>query len=229
MSVDEVLVYTRLAADTVGATQMDRSEDVEPNPITGKVYVACTNNTDRGVTAGKPGPDAANPRQRATRTATSSSSPSTATGPARPRSRWNLLLRLRRPGRCVGQTYFAGWDGPVTPISCPDNVAFDAIGNLWISTDGAPGTIAKADGLFKRAAGGSRARPRPAVPGRPPGTPRPAGRSSTTPTARCSWPSSTPARKAAGPSRGPTSPTSSPPDRSRVVATGEDRDRRWCR
>ena len=47
------------------------------------------------------------------------------------------------------QTYFAGWDGPVAPISCPDNVAFDGDGNLWVSTDGAPGTIAKADGLFK--------------------------------------------------------------------------------
>ena len=44
-----------------------------------------------------------------------------------------------------------------------------------------------------------------------PGTPRPAGRSSTTPTTRCSWPSSTPARKAPGPSPGPTSPTTSPP------------------
>ncbi|HEX6955917.1 MAG TPA: alkaline phosphatase PhoX, partial [Agromyces sp.] len=37
----------------------------------------------------------------------------------------------------------------VSPISCPDNVAFDSEGNLWISTDGAPSTLRKNDGLFK--------------------------------------------------------------------------------
>ena len=32
-------------------------------------------------------------------------------------------------------TYFGGWTGPVAPISCPDNIAFDSVGNLWIATD----------------------------------------------------------------------------------------------
>src|SRR3990170_6458044 len=61
MSVDEVLVFTRLAADIMKATPMDRCEDVEPSLKTGKVYVVCTNNDARGTT-GKPGPDPANPR-----------------------------------------------------------------------------------------------------------------------------------------------------------------------
>jgi uncharacterized protein len=46
-------------------------------------------------------------------------------------------------------SYFAGWQGPVAPISCPDNLAFDSLGNLWIATDGAPASISKADGLFR--------------------------------------------------------------------------------
>ncbi len=53
--------------------------------------------------------------------------------------------------RAVDQnTYFAGFPKElVSPISCPDNVAFDSEGNLWISTDGAPSTIGFNDGLFK--------------------------------------------------------------------------------
>ncbi len=47
-------------------------------------------------------------------------------------------------------TYFSGFPvDQVSPISCPDNLAFDSVGNLWISTDGAPSGIGKADGLFK--------------------------------------------------------------------------------
>lgn len=62
---------------------------------------------------------------------------------------WNILLLCGDPADENVSTYFAGWDGPVAPISCPDNLAFDSDGALWIATDGAPGTIEKADGLFK--------------------------------------------------------------------------------
>ncbi|WP_166849474.1 PhoX family phosphatase [Isoptericola sp. BMS4] len=147
MSVEEVLVFTRLAADAVGATKMDRPEDVEPNPVTGRVYVACTNNSNRGKD-GYAAADEMNPRtvnrdghvveiveDRGDQTATT--------------FRWNLLLVAGDPS--VNESaYFSGFPvEKVSPISCPDNLAFDAEGNLWISTDGQPSTIQKCDGLFK--------------------------------------------------------------------------------
>ncbi|MEH0108436.1 PhoX family phosphatase [Tersicoccus sp. MR15.9] len=147
MSVEEVLVHTRLAADQVGATKMDRCEDVQPSLMTGRVYVACTNNSDRGA-AGKAGPDEANPRT-ANRDGHIVEISDTGNRAAATTFRWNLLLVCGDPAKNAA-TYFAGFPkDKVSPISCPDNVAFDSVGNLWISTDGAPSTIGYNDGLFK--------------------------------------------------------------------------------
>ena len=147
MSVDEVLVYTRLAADKAGATKMDRPEDVEPSPVSGKVYVALTNNTDRGKD-GKEGATEQNPRI-ANRDGhvlemTEAGNDATST-----RFTWNILLVAGDP-RVNDSTYFSGYPtDKVSPISCPDNLAFDSAGNLWISTDGAPGVIGLSDALHK--------------------------------------------------------------------------------
>lgn len=147
MSVEEVLVFTRLAADKAGATKMDRCEDVQPHPTTGRVYVVCTNNTDRGK-AGKEGATEVNPRSLNRDghivEITEDGGDQTATSFG-----WNILLVAGDPAT-NSSAYFAGYPKEkVSPISCPDNVAFDSAGNLWISTDGAPSTIGYNDGLFK--------------------------------------------------------------------------------
>ena len=142
MDIDEVLVYTRLAADKVNPTKMDRPEDVEPNPVNGFIYVACTNNTSR--TAAQT--DEANPRANNRNGHVVEMQPRGGDHTGR-RFDWNLILICGVPGEA--NTYFGGYDGPVSPIACPDNVAFDSEGNLWISTDGQPGTIGFNDGLHK--------------------------------------------------------------------------------
>jgi len=140
MTAQEAAVFTRFAADKAGATKMDRPEDFEANPKTGKLYVALTNNDKRGA-EGSAGPDSANPRndnksgQILEITDNHASTDFT----------WDLLLVCGDPA--AADTYFAGFDKTkVSPISCPDNVAFDGHGNLWISTDG--NALDSNDGLF---------------------------------------------------------------------------------
>lgn len=136
-------MFTRLAGDAVGATKMDRPEDVEPNPHNGRIYAALTNNTNRGAGT-NPRPDEPNPRNvnRHGHVLELAESRGDHTGLT---FSWKLLLVCGDPA--APDTYFGGFDkSQVSPISCPDNVAFDRHGNLWISTDG--NALGSNDGLF---------------------------------------------------------------------------------
>ena len=121
-----MLINTRLAADIVGATKMDRPEWGAVHPDTGEVYFTLTNNSARRDA------DAANPR-----------------GP----NPYGHIIRWREEGKNQTGTRFR-WDlyllaGPQddsrdprgkslteeNTLASPDGLWFDNDGRLWIQTD----------------------------------------------------------------------------------------------
>ncbi|CAM3820756.1 PhoX family phosphatase [Nocardioides marinus] len=164
MSVADVLIFTRLAADQVTPTKMDRPEDVEPNLVNGKVYAALTNNSQRGsrfeadeanpVTTSMVRSSIGAPLTEASGNRNGYVLEMTADGGDHTRTTftWDLLLVCGDPE--APETYFGGYDkAEVSPISCPDNVTFDTAGNLWISTDG--NALGSNDGIFRVPVAGS--------------------------------------------------------------------------
>jgi len=140
----DVLIHTRLAADLLGATRMDRPEDIDVNPKTGKVYLMLTNNAKRK--AGDT--DAANPRAENLCGHIIEITPDGGDHAAGTFT-WDILLRCGSPRiAAVGATFSAatsenGWFG------MPDNCAMDAEGRLWVATDGnSPKRTGRADGIW---------------------------------------------------------------------------------
>ncbi len=130
----QVCVFSRLAADAVGATTMDRPEWSAVDPISGEVYYTLTNNNDRGDT-GEEQVNAANPR---------------------PDNEYGHIIKLREGSDNPAATSFS-WDifvfgGPSggdpkfqdsnlsgltldNQFASPDGLYFDHRGVLWIQTD----------------------------------------------------------------------------------------------
>ncbi|MFD2092027.1 PhoX family protein [Blastococcus deserti] len=130
----EVLVKTRLAADEVGATPMDRPEWTAVDPDSGTVYLTLTNNADRTAPNG-PNPRAFPPDADGRRVGNKwghivrwdeDGGDHTATG-----FRWDLFL-LAGPGD--------GIDGstvePEDAFGSPDGLWVDPDRRAWIQTDG---------------------------------------------------------------------------------------------
>jgi secreted PhoX family phosphatase len=127
----DVVIETRRAADLLGATRMDRPEDVEASPVTGRVYVMLTNNNRRSSAQVDP----ANPRADNRFGHIIEMTPP-AGDHAAMKMMWEILVRCGDPSvATVGATFSSattkdGWFG------MPDNCAIDSLGRLWIATDG---------------------------------------------------------------------------------------------
>jgi uncharacterized protein len=141
-SQGEVLVKTRLAADLLGATKMDRPEDFETNPKTGQVYLVCTNNNERTLEQ----IDLANPRPQNFAGHIIEISEDNGDHAATTFS-WEIFILAGNP--TDSGTWYAGYAGDdVSPFAAPDNLTFDDDGNIWISTDGMANNLPGNDGLF---------------------------------------------------------------------------------
>jgi uncharacterized protein len=143
----DVVIEARRAADLLGATPMDRPEDVETNRRNGRVYVMLTNNSRRKPEQVNP----ANPRPANIHGHVLELIPPGAgtdrVDHAATEARWSVFLAAGKPGIDPGTQYHRatsdqGW------LSCPDNCAFDSRGRIWIATDGAHVTSGVADGLY---------------------------------------------------------------------------------
>ncbi|MCC7198494.1 MAG: PhoX family phosphatase [Gammaproteobacteria bacterium] len=124
----DVVIRARAASDLLGATPMDRPEDVVVDAGAGRVYVSLTNNTERlpasrsGSYSGREldlGPNAANPR-----------------GP----NPFGHIIELHEAGGDCGAADFE-WEillmgGAKSSLGSPDNLALGRDGRLWVVTDG---------------------------------------------------------------------------------------------
>lgn len=143
----DILINTRLAADLIEPTPMDRPEDIEASPTSGHVFVMLTNNSKRKIDQ----IDAANPRFDNTAGHILEMVPPGEAGAvdhAADRFAWEVFIVAGDP--VFGSTIYGkgttanGW------FACPDNCAFDPKGRLWISTDqgGAQKKFGIGDGIF---------------------------------------------------------------------------------
>lgn len=161
----DIMIELRRAADMLGATPMDRPEDVEVNPKTGQLFISLTKNKSPY-----------NPRLNRAKQK----------HPANPHTPniYGHILELSPPKDADGNTDHSadrfGWgiflngDDPQNDkdsitannnnngnkLSNPDNFAFDNHGRIWICTDGQESAIGVNDGLYvSQTAGDKKAQP----------------------------------------------------------------------
>lgn len=143
----EVCMHAVQAATLIGATRMDRPEDIVVHPHTGKVYIALTKNPKRGdpsVEGSEVNPANPRPMNKAGHVIELEEDGGDHTGV---RFRWRIFLLCGDPADA--DSYYAGFPkDKVSRIACPDNLCFDLDGNLWIATDGQAEVYGDHDALY---------------------------------------------------------------------------------
>ena len=127
-SQGDLLIETRRAAEIVGATPMDRPEDVIPSPITGKVYLMLTNNGERTET------NAANPRAENVFGHVIEIIENENNAAATLAS-WNIVVSCGDPNNAEHNAQWNSYTSENGWFASPDNAAMDPEGRLWIATD----------------------------------------------------------------------------------------------
>ena len=111
----EVLIRAREASKLIGATPLNRPEDIEIDPISGNILISLTNNKPKKDFHGS-------------------------------------ILKIEETNgkfdalSFSASTYIAG--GKETGFTCPDNLAFDLAGNLWITSDISGSSMNKIDNQY---------------------------------------------------------------------------------
>ncbi|MGK0127729.1 MAG: secreted PhoX family phosphatase [Candidatus Azotimanducaceae bacterium] len=108
----EVLIRAREASKLLGATPLNRPEDIEIDPITGNIFVSLTNNIPKNDFHG-------------------------------------AILKIEETNGAFDALTFKALNykagGADNGFSCPDNLAFDLSGNLWITSDMSGSAMNRAD------------------------------------------------------------------------------------
>ena len=139
MTAAEICIHTRMAGSAVSATTMDRPEWIAAHPTKAEVYVALTNNKNRGIKPNKggdampvngPNPHACNKYGQIVRWMPDDED-HTAAGFA-----WNIFVLAGNPS--VHSDLRAGSENVNADnmFNSPDGIKFDDNGILWIQTDG---------------------------------------------------------------------------------------------
>jgi secreted PhoX family phosphatase len=149
----DVVTEARRAGDLLGATPMDRPEDVEAHPVTGRIYVVLTSNWGREEA------NAANPRGPNLHGHILEIVPPLVDGRpdhAAAECSWGFFLLGGDPANPAHGARYANPVGASGWLAGPDNLAFDPKGRLWIATDGQGVTAGFNDSLYAAQTSGPR-------------------------------------------------------------------------